>query len=204
MLNTLKNFFNQQDIKDAVRIGDLDYVFAKAHENDNLSKVTDFLQAHGIDVLEYTTKIYPRMFMHNTQLKYVDIPDSITSIGNGAFEYCRSLTSVTIGNSVASIGWHAFEDCMSLTSVTIGSSVTSIGTGAFRGCSSLTSIEIPNSITDIGDNAFRYCDKIKEITYVGTKKEAVRSGIGNRLRKKWREGSSIHKIICNDGVLDLQ
>ena len=127
----------------------------------------------------------------------------LTSIGSYAFEDCSSLTSVTIGSSVTSIGWCAFRGCSSLTNIEIPNSVTSIGNDAFNSCSSLTSIEIPNSITDIGDNAFRYCDKLEEITYVGTKKEAVRSGIGNRSRKKWRERSAIHEIICNDGVIDL-
>ena len=45
------------------------------------------------------------------------IPDSVTSIGNGAFLGCRSLTSVTIPDSVTSIGESAFYDCSSLTDV---------------------------------------------------------------------------------------
>ena len=41
----------------------------------------------------------------------VDIPDSVTSIGNGAFYDCSSLRSVVIPDSVTSIGERAFEDC---------------------------------------------------------------------------------------------
>ncbi|MDR1563032.1 MAG: leucine-rich repeat domain-containing protein [Dysgonamonadaceae bacterium] len=47
-----------------------------------------------------------------------NIPNSVTSIGNGAFEDCSGLTSVTIGNSVTSIGNAAFSCCRGLTSVT--------------------------------------------------------------------------------------
>ena len=36
------------------------------------------------------------------------IPNSVTSIGDGAFYYCTSLTSITIPNSVTSIGMWAF------------------------------------------------------------------------------------------------
>ena len=68
------------------------------------------------------------------------IPNSVTSIGDGAFAGCRSLTSVTIPNSVTSIGNDAFYYCTGLTSVTIPNSVTSIGNQAFYGCSGLTSV----------------------------------------------------------------
>ena len=67
---------------------------------------------------------------------------------------CSSLTSVTIPNSVTSIGDGAFDRCSSLTSVTIPNSVTSIGDGAFNNCSSLTSVTIPDGVTSIGYRAF--------------------------------------------------
>jgi hypothetical protein len=51
--------------------------------------------------------------------KNITIPDSVTSIEQGAFRDCTSLTSVTIPNSVTSIEPFAFEKCSSLSSVTI-------------------------------------------------------------------------------------
>ena len=44
----------------------------------------------------------------------VNIPDSVTSIGDEAFENCSGLSSVTIGNGVTSIGDMAFAFCTSL------------------------------------------------------------------------------------------
>ncbi len=92
------------------------------------------------------------------------IPNSVTSIGNGAFAFCSSLTSITIPNSVTSIGEKAFYNCSSLTSVTIGNSVTSIGERAFAYCSSLTSVTIPNSVTSIGNSAFAFCSSLTSVT----------------------------------------
>ena len=53
-----------------------------------------------------------------SNLTSVTIPNSVTSIGNGAFYSCTGLTSVTIPNSVTSIGEYAFYGCTGLTSVT--------------------------------------------------------------------------------------
>ncbi len=92
------------------------------------------------------------------------IPDSVTSIGNGAFRGCSSLHSVIIPVSVTSIGNWAFSDCSSLQSVTIPNSVTSIGDGAFYDCSSLQSVTIPDSVTSIGDSAFESCSSLQSVT----------------------------------------
>ena len=70
----------------------------------------------------------------NQNIESYVIPNSVTSIGDGAFSYCSSLHSVFIPDSVTSIGDCAFWDCSSLSKIVIPSSVTSIGDGAFDGC----------------------------------------------------------------------
>lgn len=74
-----------------------------------------------------------------------------------AFSWCESLTSINIPDSVTSIGNEAFSWCESLTDINIPHSVTSIGNSAFYECRSLTSINIPNSVTSIGESAFYKC-----------------------------------------------
>jgi hypothetical protein len=95
------------------------------------------------------------------------IPNSVTTIRDGAFYGCSSLASVTIPDSVTSIGVAAFQDCIRLTSVTIGTNVTTIGDSAFSDCSSLTSVTIPDSVTSIGDYAFYACGNLTSVT-IGT------------------------------------
>ena len=99
-----------------------------------------------------------------SSLQSITIPDSVTSIGNGAFWGCESLHSVTIPDSVTSIGDSAFSGCESLQSVTIPESVTSIGNWAFSGCESLHSVTIPDSVTSIGDRAFERCLSLQSVT----------------------------------------
>ena len=91
---------------------------------------------------------------------------------------CYSLTSVVIPDSVTSIGDGAFQSCRSLTSIVIPDSVTSIGYEAFRGCSSLTSVTIPDSVTSISNYAFSGCSSLTTVNYKGTKEQWKQIGIG--------------------------
>ncbi len=123
------------------------------------------------------------------KLTSIEIPNSVTSIGDGAFQSCESLTSVvwnakkcsdfssssrpfynspnitsfTFGDEVEHIPAYLCYNLSSLTSIEIPNSVTSIGEGAFYYCSSLTSIQIGNSVTSIGEGAFWNCTSLTSI-----------------------------------------
>ena len=101
---------------------------------------------------------------YQSYIKYVTLPDGLTSIGDRVFYLCSSLTSITIPNSVTSIGGFAFSYCSCLTSITIPNSVTSIENGVFHNCSGLTSVTIPNSVTSIKMWAFQSCSGLTSIT----------------------------------------
>ena len=89
-------------------------------------------------------------FNDKTVPAHVTIPNSVTSICNGAFWYCPGLKSVAIPESVVSIGRDAFYDCGGLTEVTIPNSVTNIEAEAFPHCTSLGSVTVPACVLDIG------------------------------------------------------
>ena len=118
----------------------------------------------SVTIPNSVTSIGNGAFSSCFSLQSVTIPNSVTKIGEGTFSDCYSLQSVTIPNSVTSIGDHAFEQCNYLQSVTIPNSVTSIGNGAFSSCESLLSVTIPNSVTSIGNGAFSSCYSLQSVT----------------------------------------
>ena len=109
------------------------------------------------------TSIGDGAFSMCESLTNIKIPKSVTNIGYSAFLGCKSLSSINIPNSVTNIGYSAFSECRSLTNINIPNSVTSIGDWAFSSCSSLTSINIPNSVTNIGNHAFESCKSLVKI-----------------------------------------
>ncbi|MBO5628520.1 MAG: leucine-rich repeat domain-containing protein [Aeriscardovia sp.] len=85
------------------------------------------------------------------------IPNSVTTIGNGAFFYLSSLISIIIPNGVVNIDWSAFSCCTNLTSVIIGSGVRKINGYAFDYCYELTDVycyaeNVPSTGTDVFEN----------------------------------------------------
>ena len=145
--------------------------FYKVNEGGKTVTITRFFaldvsHSHYADIPEtlgdgnYTvTAIGKNAFFNCQALAKVTIPQSVTSIGDGAFQN-SSLTDVTIPQGVTSIGEDAFYNCYGLTSVTIPQSVASIGKQAFRECRQLKSLTIKDAATSIGEEAFMLCESL--------------------------------------------
>lgn len=73
----------------------------------------------------------------------VEIPDSITTIGDLAFAPCNKLTTLTIPTSVTNIGMCAFQDCRNLTSISLLSENIIMDSTAVEGCTKLSCIFVP-------------------------------------------------------------
>ena len=129
----------------------------------------DILGIESVEIPDSVTSIGDNAFVGCSGLTAFKLPIDITSIGYGAFVGCSGLKTVdlTSYSKLTSIGDGAFAGCTGLTSITIPDSVTSIGSEAFTDCTGLTSITIPERITLIGSYTFDSCSSLTEVTYKG-------------------------------------
>ncbi len=86
---------------------------------------------------------------------------SFPNLSDWAFNECTNLKSVELPTTVNSIGAAAFEDCTSLTSFTFTPNMK-LGDIAFMR-SGLTSVYLPEGVT-VGIGTFRECHNITEFT----------------------------------------
>lgn len=92
---------------------------------------------------------------------------SVSGIFAGVGNKIPPLTEVNLPKSLTTIGELLFYDCQRLTSITIPENVTTIGRSAFRG-SGLTTLEIPAGVTSVGPNAFYNCKSLESLYCKGS------------------------------------
>ena len=100
-------------------------------------------------------------FLYCFYLTSLSIPNSVTTIEEGAFAYCSGFTGdLVIPNSVVTIEPSAFFTCYSFDGdLVIGNAVIVIGDYAFDDCNGLHGVlNIPSNVTSIGTSSFRYCE----------------------------------------------
>lgn len=93
----------------------------------------------------------------------IQVPASVTSIGNAAF--WRSSLEVIVfeeGSKLQSIGQNAFYDT-AIKEITLLGPMQSIGQSAFRFCGNLETVTINGTNLEIGDSVFRNCGSLMTV-----------------------------------------
>lgn len=148
--------------------------------NDQITKIPVQHSLHGLEVAVLKGNVteisgagtgYNAAFRDCGSLKFINLPDSLKTIGNKAFYKCSGLVSFVLPDGVETIGDNLFFDPddsshegYNFTSLTIPSSVKSIGQYAFADAKSGITVDILTdaevSETDgIHPNAFAKSDK---------------------------------------------
>ena len=135
--------------------------------SDQITAIEDytFLSCSNLTSLEIpssVTAIGEEAFS-GTGLTSMALPSTVETIGFGAFSNCSNLASVTLPEGLTIISDYLFSRCPVLTGIAIPSSVTSIGNYAFSHCAGLTDFSMPASLISIGSSAFTRCTGLTEV-----------------------------------------
>jgi len=107
------------------------------------------------------TAIAPRAFWQSAVTE-VQIPNSITTIGDAAFADAADLSSITLPLGLTAVSKYMLAGT-AVTHVVLPEGVRSIDKGAFEDCNYLSTVFLPASLRYIGEGAFGYCSNLKEI-----------------------------------------
>ncbi|MEG0808404.1 MAG: leucine-rich repeat protein, partial [Alistipes sp.] len=125
-------------------------------------------------------------FLNSGALKYFELPDGVTTLGQCIFQGCEALETVKIPSQVTEIPAWTFYNATGLTYINIPETVTLIGDAAFAvcpkldyaiikanitsipyqmftECSSLNSVILPKTLTSIGEAAFQLCTNLEYV-----------------------------------------
>ena len=157
-------------------------------------------------------------FLKGLRITSVQLPLTITSIGNSAFNGCYHIETISIPANVVSIGSDAFFNCFRLKSLeltegcllekinsgafmysgvyfssldfTKASNLKTIGDNVFK-YSNYKHISLPNSVTQIGKNAFS-SSKIIEIS--------TTASIG---QEAFKDCSNLENVLIKEGAIAI-
>ncbi len=145
---------------------------------DGSKKISELQPNLTSFVLKSGEIISPELFIGCTKLNTIELPNTITSIGNDAFSGCnlleidlsslnlskiengvfrnnKNLKNILLPNSLEEIGSEAFMNCSSLPSFIFSEKISSIQEKAFLGCSLLSTIDLSNTkLTEIANSTF--------------------------------------------------
>lgn len=107
-------------------------------------------------------------FKNSTSLTSINLPSTISKIGERAFYGCTSLTTINFPNQVKSIYTSTFEGCVALDNLNLNN-VSSIGAGAFKGCEKLKSLVLPENTVSLGNSSFEGCISLNTVSFMANK-----------------------------------
>ena len=161
----------------------------------------------GLEQIKFETgtkTVIDCLFLGCDKLEKVEIPETVTSIGNYAFSMCKSLSEISISDSVTSIGSDAFSSCTALVKIDIPDSVTVIGSNAFKGCTSLSDVSLSKNLQTLNYGAFQDCTSLVEIEIPKSLEYAnFDTNVYGDIVSAPFMGSSLKKIKFENGIKSI-
>ena len=125
-----------------------------------ISKIDLESQLRYIEIPNTVTEIRDFAFDRNENLTIVKIPNSVTTIGSRAFGYCTNLLQIELPSTIKVLSESLFLSA-GLKTFAVPKSVEIIESSVFLRCYNLT-VSVPDNVKSIGECAF--CS-VKKVTF---------------------------------------
>lgn len=135
----------------AVRILDLSSLFIAPYEYDE----TGYMDRLKFEVYE----LVPNM-LAGTEVTRVALPSYNLSIGNQAFALSK-IEEIEIPATVSGVGDYAFAGCVNLKKVTFGGLPARLGKGMFRNCTNLQTVDFKQGLNNVPEGTFYGCSSLE-------------------------------------------
>ena len=150
---------------------------------DDWNSIKNMTGLRCIDLTNAQITDIPDNAFRNSQLRFVDLPTSLKTIGAQAF-YDRyltgkltlpatletigkeafafnNITEVEIPDNVTSMDTHVFRDNKKLITAKLGTGLTSLNIGSFYNCQALKTVSGGANIKTIYGDCFKYCEALE-------------------------------------------
>ena len=154
----------------------------------------------------YNVTVIGEYAFHDSDIKSVTIPSTITTIKREAFIRCSSLRDFNISDLEA---WCRIDfgfNCINLeehhinlngveiTELVIPDGIESIPDLAFSGCINIISVKIPEGVKSIGESTFNCCKNLKSISFPNSLTSIGEGGLRD---------CGFDSFSFSDGITDL-
>ena len=134
-------------------------------------------------------------FSKCNNIKYLNFPTRLQSIGDYAFEF-TPFGGVTIPNNISYLGEGAFSGCPNLKYATIECGINELPDKLLYNCEKLENVVVGEGVEYIGMRAFSKCPKLLNVELPESLKRMASNAFW---MNKWDEPETIH-IIAKKGT----